>query len=223
MVRALIFDMDGVLINSTPYSWEAFRLVLQEENIPFSTKVADVKGYLGMSLPDLVKVWKRDFNITIPYDLNTLSQKIGKIELELFKQNIRPNSHLHDLLQQAKDAKIKRAVATSSFHWRTQNILRLLKIHNQFDAIVNAEDVVKHKPHPDVFLKAASKVQEQPKDCIVFEDAVFGIQAARRAKMKCIAIKTPYYTRKELSAADKIIQNFSQINLSKINSILFKN
>ncbi len=219
MSGALIFDMDGVLINSTPYSWEAFRLVLQEEDIPFSTKITDVKGYLGMALPELVKAWKRDFNITIPYDLNTLSQKIGKIELQLFKKHIQPDPHLSDLLQQAKKSDLKCAVATSSFRWRADSILKLLKIHKHFDTIISAEDVIKHKPHPDVFLKAATKLNTLPRNCLVFEDALYGIQAARRAKMKCIAMKTPYYTRKELGQADRIIRNFSEINVPKIKTL----
>lgn len=215
MVKAIIFDMDGVLINSPKYVWESFEKTL-EENIHFSKE--EIRKYLGRSLRDQLKMWKKDFGIK-DYNLEEFSKKAGEIELKLEEKELRPNKKLNNLFKQAKERRIKLAVATSSLRWRAEKILNLLKIKEYLDVLVTAEDVKNHKPHPEIFLETAKQLGVLPKNCVVIEDAISGIKAAKAGDMMAIGLITDYHSKKELKEADLIIKNISELNLEMIEDL----
>ncbi len=217
MLKVIIFDMDGVLVNSTKYIWESFNILLKDSGIQFSNK--EIKKYLGLSLKDKLRLWKRDYGIN-EFNLEDFSRKAGEIELNLMKKDLKLNENINSLIKEAKSKGIKLAVATSSLRWRAEKILDLLKIKEKFDIIITAEDVINHKPSPDIFLKVANKLNENPKNCLVFEDAKNGIEAAKKGNMKVVAIKTEYYSEEDLKNADLIINDFSEVNIQKLK-ILF--
>lgn len=216
MLKAIIFDMDGVLIDSTEYIWKSFNLLLKDQGVQFSD--ADIKKYLGISLRDQLNIWEKEYGIK-RYNLEEFSRKSGEIELELMKKELHPNKSLNKFLKEAKEKGIKLAVATSSLRWRAERILGLLQIKEIFNAIVTAEDVENHKPNPDIFLEAAKQINSLPENCIVIEDAANGIEAARRGFMKVVAMKTEFHSEEELKQADIIINNFSEINIEKLSKL----
>lgn len=216
MLKGIIFDMDGVLINSIKYVWKSFNILLKDSGVQFSNE--DIKKGSGMSIRDQLKLWKKDYGIK-DYDPEEFSRKSGEIELELMKKDLHPNKALNKLLKEAKEKQIKLAVATSSLRWRTDKILESLQIKDIFDVIVTAEDVENHKPSPDVFLKAAEQMNENPQDCIVFEDALSGVEAAIKGNMKVVAVKTGFLSEEELKDADMIINDFSEINIDKLKEM----
>ena len=217
MLKAIIFDMDGVLIDTIPYVWKSFNTILKEENIHFSKEY--IKKNLARSLRDNLKAWKEEFNIK-DYDIMEFSKKATEIQLDFLKDE-KPNKALINLLKQAKEQNLKCAVATSSLRWRTEKILDLLKIRTYFDAVVTANDVKNHKPSPDVFLEAAKQVNINPEECIVIEDAGNGIEAAKKGNMKAIGLITKHNSKEELKDADMIINDFSEIDIERLNE-LFK-
>lgn len=99
MLKAVIFDMDGVLINSTKYIWESFNILLKDSRIKLSNQ--DIKKYLGFSLRDTFKLWERDYGIK-GYDLKEFSREAGEIELELMKKDLHPNDNLNKFLKELK-------------------------------------------------------------------------------------------------------------------------
>lgn len=207
--------MDGVLVNSIEIIWSAFTTLLKDYDVHFSEEY--IKRNLATSLRDNLKNWKEEFGIG-EQDLAEFSKKSATIQLEFLKQEkVDPN--LLILLEQAKKHGVKLAVATSSTRWRTEEILSLLAIRDFFEVVVTAENVDKHKPAPDVFLKAAELLNVHPTDCVVIEDAVNGIQAAKSAQTKVIGLATKYCSALELKQADLIINNFSEINLEKIKKL----
>ena len=94
-----------------------------------------------------------------------------------------------------------------------------MDIYDQFEVVVGAEDIEKHKPHPDVFLEAAKRLNVDPSYCVVFEDAPMGIEAARRGNMKVVVKITEFQSAEDLSAADLIINDFSEINIKKLGEL----
>lgn len=212
-IKAIIFDMDGVLVNSTKYIWKSFNILLKDEGVHFSDD--DIKKYLGHSLRDQLSLWKKEYKIK-DYDVGEFSRKAGEMELGFMKKELKENKDLIELLKLKKKEGIKLAVATSSLRWRAERILDLLKIKEYFDAIVTAEDVKNHKPHPEIFLEAAKRLKVNPEYCVVIEDAVSGIEAAKAGKMMAIAFLTPYHTKQELSKADLIVSNFKELKELKI-------
>ena len=215
MLKAIIFDMDGVLIDSIKPIWESFNRILKEEGVYFSEDY--IKRNLARSLRDNLQAWKTEFGIK-DYDLMEFSKKAGEIQFELMKEE-KVNHRLFNLLQESKKNNIECAVATSSLRWRAEKILDLLDIKNFFSMVVTADDVKNHKPAPDVFLEAASQLKVNPEECVVIEDAGNGIDAAKHAKMKTIGLITKYHQADELDHADMVIKDFSELNIEKIKKL----
>lgn len=215
MLKAIIFDMDGVLVNSVKPTWESFSILLKENGVNFSDDY--IKKNLATSLRDNLQSWKKEFGIK-DYDLMEFSKKAGAIQLDLLR-NEKVNHNLLNFLKQAEKLGIKCAVATSSLRWRAEKILSLLNIREFFYIIVTADDIKNHKPAPDVFLEAARQLGVQPEECLVVEDAENGIEAAKNANMKAIGLVTEYYSADELKLADIIINNFSELNIDKVKNL----
>ena len=95
-----------------------------------------------------------------------------------------------------------------------------MKIKDLFDVIVCAEEVTNHKPHPEVFLKAAELLQVHPRNCVVIEDAANGIQAAKSGCMKAVGLLTEFHTAKELAQADLVINSLEELTVEKLQ-VLF--
>jgi HAD superfamily hydrolase (TIGR01509 family) len=215
MLKAIIFDMDGVLIDSIGPIWESFSKVLKDEGAHFSDDY--IKKNLARSLRDHLQAWRTEFGIK-NYDLMKFSKKAGEIQFELMKRE-KINSGLLALLQESKRNNIVCAVATSSLRWRAEKILDLLDIKSFFQTLVTADDIKNHKPAPDTFLEAAKKINIKPEECVVIEDASNGIDSAKNANMKTIALLTKYHSLDELKHADLVIKDFSELNIEKIKKL----
>lgn len=215
MLKAIIFDMDGVLVNSVKPIWESFSILLKDDGVNFSDDY--IKKNLATSLRDNLRSWKKEFGIK-KYDLMEFSKKAGAIQLDLLKDE-KVNQNLFNLLKQAEKTGIKCAVATSSLRWRAEKILSLLNIRELFCIIVTADDIKNHKPAPDVFLEAARRLGVQPEECAVVEDAGNGIEAAKNANMKAIGLVTEYHSADELKLADMVINDFSELSINRIRSL----
>ncbi|MFA6064314.1 MAG: HAD family phosphatase [archaeon] len=218
MLKAIIFDMDGVLVNSPPFITKSFGVLLKEYGVVLTPEQR--KKSVGMSLRDQLKEWEKEFSLP-KIDPLEFSKKSFKIELSLMENELRPNKTITSLISCAKQKGVKIAVATSSTKERAKRILDLIKVSKYLDALVTAEDVALHKPNPDLFLKAAELVGAKPSECVVFEDAKNGIEAANRAEMKSIALLTELTAPKDFEGtADLIIKDFSEVNLKLLEELV---
>ena len=212
---AVIFDMDGVLIDSTEIIWHSFRQLLE----PYGIKVSDelIKEYLGRSLKDLLKLWEERFQVKLP-PLSEFAHKSAVIQIEMLKESL-AEKELIFLLDNLKKNHFILAIGTASEKTRTDQILDLLGIKKYFSAIITADDVSEHKPNPHVYLEAAKKIKVDPRRCVVIEDAATGIEAATRAKMKSIGYLTQYNSAKSLKGANLLIKGFDDLSVEKIEGL----
>lgn len=111
------------------------------------------------------------------------------------------------------------AVGTASQGYWVKKLLKILKVANYFSAVISADDTVKHKPDPEIFLLAAKKLKILPQKCVVLEDSESGIKAAKRGGMKSIGVKTAYNTEESLKNANLIINDFSELSYHKISQL----
>ncbi|HKQ78338.1 MAG TPA: HAD family phosphatase [Blastocatellia bacterium] len=192
--RAVIWDLDGTLIDSSHYHWEAWQAVMSAENftLTYEEYVADfgkrndeiLRGRLGEDLPD-------DF-----------IARVSRAKEEVYRSLIRTKG-LELLpgaaywLERFKAEGWLQALATSAPRGNIDAVFAALGLEKFFDAAISSEEVKAGKPEPDVFLAAAAKLDVAPRDCIVIEDAPAGLEAARRAGMKSIGVLT---THPELNA-----------------------
>ena len=143
--------------------------------------------------------------------IEELLQKRIKTEIKL-SQKIKLHDGAIELLDKIK-GKTKLALATMNDKPVITHLLKQHKLTEYFDIVLSANDVKKSKPDPEIFLEAANKFTIQPKNCVVIEDSIFGIQAAKKAKMSCIAVSLGAYSKKELEKEkpDLVVTSLKQI------------
>lgn len=183
--RALLFDMDGTMVDNMAYhgqSWLAFfaKRGQQLDSQEFFDATAGrqnheiFRRYLDAGLSD--------------QDCAALAHEKEGLYRELYAPHRAPMPGLLPLLASARQAQYALAVGTAAPTVNISFILDALNLRAHFDAVVGAADVARGKPEPDIFLLAAEKCAAKPEDCIVFEDAPLGVEAARRAGMRCVVI-----------------------------------
>jgi len=183
--QAVIFDMDGVIIDSEPLWREAMKKGFNELGIEFTEE--DCISTTGMRLKEVVAFWKKQYpnEIENPEKLyNTIIQNL--ISLINVKGEAQPG--LHSLLKMLVRCNIKTGLATSSDELLANTVLDKLNLRNSFQQVVSAEKLNWGKPHPEVYLTCANKLQIEPANCIAIEDSINGIVSAKAAQMFVIGI-----------------------------------
>lgn len=206
MLKGVLFDMDGVLVDSEDYIFEAAKLmfaehgvnVIREDSLPFVG--AGENRYLsGMGE-------QHGFIVDIERDKARTYEIYGQI----CKGKLQPLPGTIEFIERCRSKGLKMAVASSA-----DKIKIMINLHeiglpaNTFDAIVNGQDVERKKPFPDIYIMAAEMLGLQPRECLVVEDAVNGIQAGKAAGAKCIALTTSF-SSDQLSEADWIFDFLNQ-------------
>lgn len=219
-MKAVIFDMDGVIADSIIPHLESEQKILQRYGVNLSFK--EMLGrYNGTTSKFMFNDWIKRYN------LNTTAEKLASEKDKLFFEflgNIPAVNGVVELIDSLKKQNIKMAVASSSKKKVVDSILKQIGILSYFDSVVTGDDVINCKPNPEIFLKAAKSIGIDPNDCIVIEDAPFGVQAAKTAGMKCIGYKNPNNPDKniDLSKADIIISDFSKLSFEQMYSLFNK-
>ncbi|MBU3958294.1 MAG: beta-phosphoglucomutase family hydrolase [Candidatus Omnitrophica bacterium] len=215
LLKGVIFDLDGVIVNTVPSHFEAWKKLFGEYGKDFAFQEYKEKVD-GIPRIDGVRAILKDLP---EQELQKAAAKKQGYFLEfLEKDGIKVYNSTVDFIKEAKGHNLKVAVISSS-----KNCLYILKkagIDNLFDIIITGNDIKKGKPHPDVFLLAGARLGLEPEECLVFEDAVLGVEAAKRGNFKCVGVDR-YQEPRRLSKADLVISDFSEINLEKLNG-LFK-
>ncbi len=214
MKFAVIFDMDGVLVDSNKLVLDSFNKLLEPHGISIDEN--KFKEYLGITAKGLVEKWKREHNVV--FDENFIKDQTTNLHVASLKDN-RIDVHLFRFLTELKENKIPVGLGTSSPRKRAEQILDILGVRKFFSSIVTGDEVQEHKPNPEIFLKVAKELKTPPESCVVIEDAANGIEAAKRGGMKAIGYLTNYHTKEELKKADFILDNFSELNLEKVKKL----
>lgn len=218
-LKAIIFDMDGVLIDSVNINNISLNRVLKEDygvEVPLNV----FKKYLGRSLKDQLKAWSEDLGIPENVDLMAFSKRAFVYQMETLSKDFKEDKYLINLINEAKSKGIKIGVGTSSTKYRAIELLKLVGVYDALDAFVAQDDIIKHKPDPEVFLTVAKQLEEQPENCVVIEDAVNGLQAAKAANMKSVAKLTEFHKIQDLKEYTQLVfSNFSELNLKKLSGL----
>ncbi len=211
MAKAVIFDMDGVLIDDERFKQQSW--IEYGKRHGFNLTEADVDKFLGRtSRENFDDLYKRKLT---GEEFDRYHKEKTDILLELLKGKLKPIDGVQELLDVLLSNHIKMAVATSSRRFYFDFIIGALNFKKYFPISLTADDIKKGKPDPEIYLKAAEMLHVKPTDCIVFEDSVSGITSGKTAGMKVIAITTTH-APSELHMADKIIKSFREISVKDL-------
>ena len=212
-IAACIFDLDGVIVDTARYHFLAWKRLTDQLGIQFSEEDNErLKGVSRMASLDIIlEIGKRKIDEKSKVEYATLKNKwyveyISKMTPAEILPGCLP------FIKELRNNNIRTAIGSASKN--TRMILDNVGIRDLFDAVSDGNIISTAKPDPEVFLKAAEMVGVKPEDCIVFEDAVAGIQAAINAGMLCVGIGSP----KILTEADFVVSGLSEMNLEKLRN-----
>ncbi len=202
-IEAIIFDMDGTLVDSEPLHLIAYQSVLNQLGIEFGDNCN--QKYLGRKDSEIVVEICQSFSLSISSD-ELLKRKDDSF-LALAESGAKPIDGVLETIASAKQAGLKVAVASSSPMHVINFITRTLNIFDHFDELVSGDDVEHGKPAPDIFLLTAGRLGLLPHQCIVIEDTDAGVLAAKSAGMTCIAVPCSATEHQEHHGADARIKS----------------
>lgn len=186
MFKAILFDLNGTMINDMDYHIKAWYNLLNELGAGLSMEETKLQCY-GKNQELLERIFPGRFS---EKEMETMSMEKERKYQQTFRPHLKLIAGLDEFLQENKDTGIKMGIGTAAIRFNVDFVLDGLQLHHYFDSIVTADDVINSKPDPETFLKGAVQLGVLPEECLVFEDSPKGAEAALHAGMKCVAITT---------------------------------
>lgn len=207
MIKAVIFDLDGVLADTEAFSGRASRKTLKEFGIELSPE--ERKKAFGRRDLDIFRDAIKARNLDLKPE--ELAGEKDRIYSGLIKGRVRPLPGAREILKRLRERGTPFVIASSGSLTKIRASLTETGLLSLINTIVSADDINHGKPHPEIFLKAAWKLGMKPGECLVVEDAQAGIEAAKAAGMKCLALKSPNTHGQDFSKADRIIESLKEL------------
>lgn len=219
MLKAVIFDMDGVIIDSEPTHNQATILTLQKFGIALSLDY--LYQFTGSTAKHMFATIIEDYQV--PATVEELMAMDRNNVKKLFEQEGRtPLPGVIDFIKELSCHGVKMAVASSSSLKEIEETTKAFGIQPYFDTLVSGQNLEHPKPAPDIFLKALSLLGVSPNEAVVIEDSTLGTQAARAASIPCIGYENPNSGNQDLAAAFLVTDDFYALSYEYVNRILLR-
>lgn len=219
MLKAVIFDMDGVLVDSEPQHARAAVLALK--NLGFDVTVDYCYQFIGSTTIHMLETMKKDYNITVSPDsmLAVYRESLHKL---IKSEGYRPIPYTKELIIDLYNHGIKLAIASSSTANEIEAVIKSLGIRKYFTKLVSGTTVSQPKPAPDIFLKAVTELGINKEECIVIEDSFNGVCAANRADIPVIGFANEHSGKQDLSKASALVEGFDEIDFQFVENIYLR-
>ncbi|PWK20006.1 HAD superfamily hydrolase (TIGR01509 family) [Xanthomarina spongicola] len=216
VLKAVLFDMDGVIVDTEPLHHRAYFGMFDTLNIEVSE--SHYQTFTGQSTINVCKNLCKHFKLSNnPEDLVQVKRNIFK---DLFKND--PNLQLIDgvlnLIKEYHENGLTLVLASSASMGTIESVFTRFELDQYFIAKLSGADLKASKPHPEIFLNAAKASGFNKQNCLVIEDSTNGIRAAHAAKIFCVGYKSIHSKNQDYSLANKVISNFNEINYSKVQN-----
>lgn len=210
---AVIFDMDGTMVDNTPYHYRSWQVMFKKYGLGELTSNTYYSELSGVPIMDTIRRLFSD--VTDNDRLQQLAKEKENTYQEIYTPHATSVKGLVELLAGLKQAGIKLAIASSASIHDIDFVLKLVDVRHYFDIIIDGSQVSNGKPDPEIFLKAAADLQTLPKHCVVFEDSIAGIKAGNAAGMKVIGVATGNSADK-LQPSALVVKDFSELSVKKL-------
>lgn len=215
MIKAIIFDMDGVMIDSEPLWEKTERILLARREIEYSPDYRD--KIVGLNQNDSGRLMIDTFKLSEGVE-EIIAERV-EILTSIYKNELETVKGLVSLLDNLKERNYPLAVASSSPMRVISFVLDMFSLNEYFSVIVSGECTDNGKPHPDIYLETARLLGVEPSECVAIEDSINGVHSAKAAGMTCIAVPDKRLTPDRFQSADHICESLSQINLNLIRDL----
>ncbi|OGE64215.1 hypothetical protein A3I48_03260 [Candidatus Daviesbacteria bacterium RIFCSPLOWO2_02_FULL_36_7] len=217
MIKTVIFDLDGLIIDSEPIESESLEILLRRYNkipIYYETGLIHTVGGGGAWYDQLRKKYEIEDSVEI------IKRKKRRIYLSLLKnKEFEPAKGFYKLIKTLKKRDIKTALASNRYKIHIKFIIERIGIRTFFDSVVGPNNKLRHKPAPDMHIQVAKRFRIRPDECLVLEDSETGVVAGKAAGMKVIAVPNQYTKNQDLSQADLIVNSLEDIRWSTISKL----
>lgn len=214
-VGAALWDMDGVIVDTEVYHFRAWARLCREQGVELTE--ADFKRTFGLRNPEIIKA------LLDPSASQSTIERLANQKEDYFRQLIRDQIRAEpgaiELMNGLREADFVQAIASSAPRQNIDLMLNTLCIAEFFSVVASAEDVTTGKPDPEIFLLAAKRLAVPPDRCVVIEDSVAGVQAAKAGDMKCIALASTHPPER-LAAADLVVDSLEDLDASDIIALV---
>ena len=215
-LTAVIFDMDGTIVDSMPYHEKSWGLFFQKHNIQMTPQRFEAIHH-GTLYDIMPRIFGPETTKAQSYELGMVKEKLFR---ELYKDDMVPMPGFIEFLEAIKNSGLKIGLATAADFTNADFTIDGLDIRSYFDAIVTSDVVPEGKPSPSVYLYAATALGVSPSDCLVFEDTTSGIKAAKAAGMKSIGITTGLSKQAlEKLQVDMAIDDYNNLEINTIQNL----
>lgn len=219
MTQAVVFDVDGVLIDSFAIVFKVRTGLLAQHGVDIR-EVPDPYGesHKGSSARKLLQALQQSHGVLVD-EQQFKRDTIDGVKRDMERSGIEADPELIGFLEDLRAHNVPCAIATSGSRESTYNKLRLLGIEKYFQVIVTADDVEQHKPDPELYLTAMSKIGVSPKNCVVFEDSGIGAEAGKRSGAYVIGFTKYISTKAPVDNANITIDRWQDINYEKLSNL----
>ena len=217
MVRAIIFDLDGTLVDSMEAHFLSFRgAILEHAGIEFTRQ--DFRLLFGKLARIIAQEFLESKNLEQDFDYDAIAEKKHEFFRNKHIQEVKLLPGVEKLLQDLEENNIPMAIASNSPRQNIEAMLKETKIKKYFKVTMAVDEVSKPKPHPEIYLTTAEKLGVKPAECVVVEDSTHGIKTAKNAKMKSKAVLTGGATQQELEAENPtlIVKTLEELDAQTI-------
>lgn len=206
MFKAVIFDMDGLLIDSMIHWIEADQIFFGEHGITLTEEM--ITYFTGRSETENMQWVKEQYSLESTVE-DLLSERLENVNL-IYTQKTNLMPGVENLISKIKKAGLKQAIATGAPSKQLKLVVDRFKWQDHFETFIAADHVGNiGKPDPSIFLHTAKELGVAPEDCVVFEDGENGVVAAKAAGMKCVAVPDPRWSFGDFSQADLIVESLT--------------
>ena len=216
-MKAIIFDMDGVLINTEPLHYECWKQTMADEGVDMTYDV--YKQCIGSTIGYLLELLRNAYG-DISDEETLRARMYAKKEAIVQRDGFPPIAGVKEAVRRFHEEGFRLEVASSSAGYYIGRVLDALEIRQYFECYTSGEEVAHPKPAPDTFVRAMEKLELKPEDCLIVEDSTNGGKAAAAAGAKCVWFHNPDSGDQQIPHAALTITSWSQENVEKIIELM---